>query len=146
MIKLNVYCRLLILMVLLLVVSNVNAQNENFHIYLCFGQSNMEGQGEIEAQDMVVNARFKMMQPIDCPNLEREKGKWYPATPPLAQCYTGLSPADSFGRELVEKLPDSIQIGVINVAIGGCDIRLFDPNLYLDYTETYPEPWFTDKV
>lgn len=146
MIKLNMHCRILILMVLLLFISNVNAQNENFHIYLCFGQSNMEGQGEIEAQDMVVNARFKMMQPIDCPNLERKKGKWYPATPPLAQCYTGLSPADSFGRELVEKLPDSIQIGVINVAIGGCDIRLFDPNLYLDYDTTYNEAWFTDKV
>ena len=146
MIKLNIHNRVLIMMVLLFFLSNVNSQNKNFHIYLCFGQSNMEGQGKIEDQDKVENARFKMMQPIDCPNLERKKGEWYAAIPPLAQCYTGLSPADSFGREMVEKLPDSIQIGVINVAIGGCDIRLFDEDLYLDYDTTYNEAWFTDKI
>ena len=34
----------------------------NFHIYLAFGQSNMEGQGEIEAQDLAnVPERFKLL-------------------------------------------------------------------------------------
>ena len=27
------------------------AQDSNFHIYLCFGQSNMEGNARIEPQD-----------------------------------------------------------------------------------------------
>ena len=35
--------------------------NPNFHIYLAFGQSNMDGAGEIEDQDLIVSERFKMM-------------------------------------------------------------------------------------
>lgn len=122
------------------------SQSPNFHIYLCFGQSNMEGSAAIEDQDRVVDPRFKMMASMECPNLEREKGKWYSANPPLSQCYSGLSPADYFGRTMVEKLPQDISIGIINVAIGGCDIRLFDKDLYQDFTRTYPEDWFIDKV
>lgn len=38
------------------------AQDPNFHIYLCLGQSNMEGNAKIEAQDTCnVNERFLMM-------------------------------------------------------------------------------------
>jgi len=122
------------------------SQNPNFHIYLCFGQSNMEGQGKIKAKDKKPDSRFLMMQSTDCPNSEKEKGEWYAAIPPLAQCYTGLSPADYFGKFLIKKLPKNIKVGVINVSIGGCDIRLFDKDLYFDFNETYPEPWFTDKV
>ena len=40
-------------------------------VYILAGQSNMEGQGEIEAQDTVVDARFKMMQAITCANLQK---------------------------------------------------------------------------
>jgi hypothetical protein len=47
---------------------------------------------------------------------------------------------------MVEHLPDSIRVGVINVAIGGCDIRLFDKDLYPDYDSTYTEEWFQKKV
>ena len=71
---------------------------------------------------------------------------WYPAVPPLCQCGTGLSPADYFGRTLVENLPDSITVGVINVAVGGCDIRLFDKDLYQDYDSTFNEEWYLSKV
>ena len=59
--------------------------NEKFHIYLCLGQSNMEGNAKIEACDTVnVTPRFKVLQAVDCPDLGREKGKWYTAVPPLA--------------------------------------------------------------
>ncbi|NJB82273.1 sialate O-acetylesterase [Wenyingzhuangia aestuarii] len=122
------------------------AQDPNFHIYICFGQSNMEGSATIQAQDKVVNNRFKVLQSLDCPNLGYIKNKWRTATPPLTQCYTGLSPADYFGRTMVEKLPDSITIGVINVAVGGCDIRLFDKTIYQNFKNTYPEDWFQDKI
>jgi hypothetical protein len=131
---------------LLLLTLTIDAQNPNFHIYLCFGQSNMEGQGAIEEQDKTVDARFLTMQSTNCPNLERTIGNWYPAIPPLSQCWSGLSPADYFGRTMVEKLPDSIKIGVINVSVGGCDIRLFDKDLYFNYTTTYTEAWFTNKI
>lgn len=130
----------------LLFTLTIYSQNPNVHIYVCFGQSNMEGQGKIEAQDKIVDSRFLMISTTNCPNLERKKGELYTAVPPLAQCYTGLSPADSFGKTMVEKLPDSITVVVINVAVGGCDIRLFDKDLYENYTKTYNEPWFLNKI
>ncbi|MBI9058082.1 MAG: sialate O-acetylesterase [Labilibaculum sp.] len=116
------------------------------HIYLCFGQSNMEGSATIEEQDKTVNPRFQMMSPMDCADFERKKGEWYDAVPPLSQCWGGLSPADYFGRTMVEELPENITVGVINVAIGGCDIRLFNKDIYQDYINTYPEAWFGDKI
>ncbi|WP_299769546.1 sialate O-acetylesterase [uncultured Dokdonia sp.] len=106
----------------------------------------MEGQGAIEAQDKVVEDRFLVLQALDCPTLGRTKDTWYPAVPPLSQCHSGLSPADYFGRTMVANLPDTIKVGVINVAVGGCDIRLFDKDLYQEYQTTYKEDWFTNKV
>ena len=114
----------------LLLATQTFSRNPNFHIYICFGQSNMEGQGAIETQDRTVDSRFKVLQAIDCSSLNRTKATWYPAIPPLCQCNTGLTPADYFGRTMVKYLPDSITVGVINVSVGGCDIRLFDKDLY----------------
>lgn len=102
----------------------------NFHIYLCFGQSNMEGNAAIEAQDRKdVDPRFMMMAAVDMSNMSRKKGEWYTAYPPLCRGYNGLTPADYFGREMVANLPDSIRVGVINVAVGGASIKLFDQDL-----------------
>ncbi len=126
--------------------TTIFSQDPNFHIYLCFGQSNMEGQGTIETQDKTVDSRFQVLQSLDCSNLGQTKGTWRTATPPLCQCYSGLSPADYFGKTMITSLPDNIKVGVINVAIGGCDIRLFDKDLYLNYDDTYNEAWFLDKV
>ncbi|WP_175418881.1 sialate O-acetylesterase [Aureibaculum algae] len=138
--------KLIVLTGLLLFNINLFAQDSNLHIYICFGQSNMEGQGEIEAQDKIVNSRFQVMQAINCLKGDRTKGEWYTATPPLCQCDTGLSPADYFGRTMVEQLPDSIKVAVINVAVGGCDIRLFDKDQYTDYDSKYNEDWFLNKI
>ena len=131
---------------LLVLTTHAVAQDPNFHIYLCFGQSNMEGQGAIEEQDKSVNARFQVLQALDCANLGFTKGTWRTAVPPLCQCWSGLSPADSFGKTMVASLPKRIKVGVIHVAIGGCDIRLFDKDLYQEYDDTYTESWFTNKV
>ncbi len=98
----------------------------NFHIYLCFGQSNMEGNAAIETVDKTnVPERFKMMAAVNYNSPKREMGKWYTAVPPLCRENTGLTPADYFGRTLVEKLPSDISVGVINVAVGGAKIELF---------------------
>ena len=99
----------------------------NFHIYLCLGQSNMEGNARIEPQDREgLSPRFRMMAAVDFQNTGRKKGQWYVAVPPLCRENTGLTPADYFGRTMVEKSPKEVSIGVINVAIGGCSIDLFD--------------------
>jgi hypothetical protein len=114
------------------------SQDPNYHIYLCIGQSNMEGAARAELQDSTVNPRFQVMAAVDCANLGRTKGNWYPAVPPLCRCRTGMGPADYFGRTMVEKLPENVKVGVIVVAIGGCKIELFDKENYQTYTETAP--------
>ncbi|MEE1083897.1 MAG: sialate O-acetylesterase [Paludibacteraceae bacterium] len=110
----------------------------NFHIYLCFGQSNMEGQGNIESQDKSVDSRFQVLCSYDnCGS--RKKGSWYDATPPLSCCSGDhLGPVDYFGRTLVKKLPEHIKVGVSVVAIAGCDIQLFEKENYKNYrAESY---------
>jgi hypothetical protein len=130
---------------LLLLGWNASAQDPKFYIFLCFGQSNMEGNAPFEPQDTVVNARFQVLEAVDCPNLNRTKGHWYPAVPPLARCNTGLTPADYFGRTLVAHLPDDVRVGVINVAVGGCKIELFDKNHYQSYVASAPS-WMTGMI
>jgi hypothetical protein len=125
--------------------SQLLAQDPNFYVFLCFGQSNMEGHARFEAQDTTVNDRFMVMAAVDCPDLDRKKSQWYPAQPPLSRCRTGLTPADYFGRTLLDKLPDNIRIGVINVSVGGCKIELFDKNNYQSYVATAPD-WLKNMV
>ena len=103
----------------------VQQGDPNFHIYLCFGQSNMEGNAAIESQDLSgISPRFQMMAAVNF-GTNRTKGNWYKAIPPLCRQNTGLTPADYFGRTLVEKLPENIKVGVINVAVGGAKIELY---------------------
>ena len=121
-------------------VVTMKAQDENFYIYLCFGQSNMEGNARYEKQDMEgVSPRFMSMASMDDAKLGWKKGEWHTAVPPLCRPYTGLTPADYFGRQMVERLPENIKVGVINVAIGGCGIELFDKQNYASYLEKQPQ-------
>jgi hypothetical protein len=106
----------------------------------------MEGSANIESQDRAVDNRFQVLQSLNCSNLGRNKATWYSAVPPLCQCSSGLSPADYFGRTMVANLRDSIKVGVINVAVAGCDIRLFDKDIYQEYYSTCVEAWFLDKI
>ncbi|MCX2583332.1 sialate O-acetylesterase [Pedobacter sp. MR22-3] len=116
------------------------AQDPDFHIYLCLGQSNMEGNARFEAQDTVqVDPRFQVLQAVNCPDLKREMNQWYTAVPPLTRCNTGLTPIDYFGRTMVAELPEKVRVGVIVVAVGGCKIELFDKDNYTSYTATAPE-------
>ncbi|MEO6992532.1 MAG: sialate O-acetylesterase [Lacunisphaera sp.] len=112
----------------LLLTLAARAQDSNFYVFLCFGQSNMEGFPGILAEDKLsVDPRFQVLAAVDFPELKREKGHWYTAVPPLCRPSTGLCPVDYFGRTLVAKLPADIKVGVVNVAVGGCKIELFDP-------------------
>ena len=127
-----------------LAVSAFAAPDPNFHIYLAFGQSNMEGQGTIEAQDKTVDPRFQMLSTIDNFN-GRKLGTWNDAIPPLANKHGGLGPTDYFGRTLVEKLDPQIKVGVVVVAIAGCSIVAFDSPLDQGYMSTQAS-WFKDIV
>ncbi|MBC7390554.1 MAG: carbohydrate-binding protein [Opitutaceae bacterium] len=124
------------------------AQDPNFHIYLCFGQSNMEGNGIIEAQDKTgVDVRFQVMGAVNCNSGGKTYtiGKWQTATPPIVRCNTGLGPSDYFGRTMVANLATNIKVGVVPVAIGGCDIALFDKVNYGAYVATAPS-WMVGTI
>jgi hypothetical protein len=114
----------------------------NFYIYICFGQSNMEGNAQPEAQDKTgVDPRFKMMACVDFSNPKRTMGQWYTATPPLVRQGTGLGMADYFGRTMVENLPENCRVGVIDVAIGGTSIDGFFSEKVEEYLKGQAD-WF----
>ena len=124
----------------------VSTADPNFYIFLCFGQSNMEGAARPEAQDLKSpGPRFVWMPAVDYPATDklpaRKMGEWYEAIPPLCRPNTGLTPADWFGRTLVASLPENIKIGVIHVAIGGIDIKGFLPDSIKDYAEKKAPGW-----
>ena len=111
----------------------------NFYIFLCFGQSNMEGAARPEAQDMVSpGLRFLLMPAVDDPQRGRKMGEWCEAVPPLCRPNNGLTPADYFGRTMIQGLPDNIRVGVIHVAIGGIRIEGFMPDSIANYVKTAP--------
>ena len=121
------------------------APDPNFHIYLAFGQSNMEGQGNIESQDKTVDSRFQVLWTTNETSCGKSLGKWYDAVPPLASCSGKLGPADYFGRTMVEKTDPKIRVGIVDVAVAGCSIQLFDSPISQSYMNQQAG-WFKQKV
>ena len=132
--------KLFLSMVAALTVLNATAQDKNFHIFLCFGQSNMEGNARIEPQDSVgVSDNFLNLSAVNFSDKSRKMGKWYKALPPLCRENTGLTPVDYFGRTLLENLPEGHKVGIVHVAIGGISIDGFLPDRIDEYAKTAPE-------
>jgi len=111
---------------------------ENYHVYIAFGQSNMQGPGEIRPQDREdLGGRYRTLNVVAgvYAGEYRAKGEWYNAVPPLIipdsnltnylGLKIGLSPADYFGRTLVNGVPENITIGVIAVANGDMALAAF---------------------
>lgn len=142
---------------LFLMVTLVNAApNPNFHIYIAYGQSNMAGNGEIvPAEDQATDPKnFLMIASHNANASQRsgrttqsiETGKWYPAIPPMFHPTENLSPADYFGRAMVDSLP-GVTVGIIPVAIGAVAIKAFDKDQYQAYfnsAESYIKNWARD--
>jgi hypothetical protein len=95
----------------------------NFHIYLCFGQSNMESGGRMNEADRMVDKRFRVMADFDAPG--RMGRKWYAAVRRCAGA--GICMVD-FGRTLVAKLPRMFASASSNF-VPGCKIELFEKTL-----------------
>ena len=137
--------KLLFMTGLMLMTSFLKANAEvdpNFYIYICFGQSNMEGNAQWESQDVGnVDERFQMLATCNFDNPKRTLGNWYKAECPIVSPVGKLGPTDYFGRTMVQELPDK-KIGVIAVAMGGSPIEMFDKDLYEQkYKENYNEWW-----
>jgi hypothetical protein len=79
-----------------------------------------------------------MLAAVDFADLGRKRDQWYPAIPPLCRSSTGLCPVDFFGRTLVSRLPMRVRVGVVNVAVAGCKIEMFDRDAWQAYAATAP--------
>ena len=114
----------------------------NFYIYICFGQSNMEGNAQWETQDVGnVDERFQMLATCNFDSPKRTMGNWYKAECPIVSPVGKLGPTDYFGRTMVQELPDK-KIGVIAVAMGGSPIEMFDKDLYQQQMKDNPGAWW----
>ena len=121
-------------------------QDPNFYIFLCFGQSNMEGFPGVEQQDKgPVDDRFQVLAAVDFPRMDRKKGNWYPAVPSLCRPSAGLCPGDYFGRTMVSNLPPNVKVGIVNVSVGGCKIELFEKDTYQTYVAKAPK-WMMNTI
>lgn len=114
----------------------------NFHIYLCFGQSNMEGNAQWEEVDNEVNSRFQMLATTNFDTPKRTMGNWYTANCPIVSPMGKLGPTDYFGRTMVAAMPTNVKIGVVAVAMGGSPIEMFDKDKYEQKLKDNPTEWW----
>lgn len=114
------------------------APDPDFHVFLAFGQSNMEGGGAMNESDRTVDPRFQVMADFDDPARGREFGQWYDALPPLTRRVRGISMMDYFGRTMVERLPKQKRVGIIKLAVSGTRIQLWDKDAFQDYLDNLP--------
>ena len=135
----------LLIMGLFMLTTSIETKAEvdpNFHIYICFGQSNMEGNAQWGAQDVGnVDARFQMLATCNFNSPKRTLGNWYTASCPIVSPDGKLGPTDYFGRTMVAHLPDH-KIGVIAVAMGGSPIEMFDKDKYQQKLKDNPNEWW----
>ncbi|MBE6265410.1 MAG: sialate O-acetylesterase [Prevotella ruminicola] len=114
----------------------------NFHIYLCFGQSNMEGNAQWEEVDNEVDSRFQMLATTNFDTPKRTMGNWYTANCPIVSPMGKLGPTDYFGRTMVAAMPTNVKIGVVAVAMGGSPIEIFDKDKYEQKLKDNPTEWW----
>ena len=103
---------------------------EQFHLFLLAGQSNMAGRGEVEAQDRVVHPRVLTFT---------REGTWVPAVDPIHfdKPSAGVGLGRSFGLALAAR-DSSITIGLIPAAVGGSPIGAWEPGGRHEQTGNYP--------
>jgi hypothetical protein len=130
------------MLTLSLTVARAQEPDPNFHIYLCFGQSNMEGNAQWETCDESVDRRFRMIATTNFPSLSRTLFKEYIAKCPIVSPVGKLGMSDYFGRTMVAAMPDSIKIGVVAVAMGGSPIEMFDKDKCEKKLADNPSEWW----
>ena len=114
-----------------------------FYVYLCFGQSNMEGNAQWETIDnQFVDERFQMLATTNFDSPKRKLGEWYTAKCPIVSPMGKLGPTDYFGRTMVAALPTDVKVGVVAVAMGGSPIEMFDKDKYEAKLKANPNEWW----
>ncbi|MDR2923785.1 MAG: sialate O-acetylesterase [Treponema sp.] len=116
------------------------------HLYIAFGQSNMQGPGAIRESDTQnISGRWQTLNVVagTYASVNRAKSQWYKAPPPLIipdgnltnylGLSTGLGPSDHFGRIMTTGAPENITIGVVAVANGDLALSSFRKTLGAAY-------------
>jgi hypothetical protein len=90
---------------------------ENLWVFILAGQSNMAGRGFVEPQDTIPSERVLTINKAGEIILAKEPLHFYEPT------MAGLDCGLSFGKELVEQLPDSVSVLLLPAAVGGSSIQ-----------------------
>lgn len=110
---------------------------EKNHVFLCIGQSNMEGNAAIQTKDKTVDPRFQsyVCYAGNYAGQKYEVGDLRTAVPPLCRAgqMGGIGVTDYFGRTMVKYLPEDETVRVAVVALGGTAIDGFLPDLKDNY-------------
>ncbi len=106
-----------------------SAPNENFKVFLCFGQSNMSGGAGVgpDAESQKSNPRIKVLAFANCSNPQRTANEWADAFEPM-HCGDGVSamgPSYEFAKALIDSLPATDTIGLIPCGLWGVSIEMF---------------------
>jgi hypothetical protein len=101
--------------------------------FILFGQSNMWGVPNPQAQDLEINPRIEVLTLTSCGR--HGMNQWVPAQPPLHSCVgqpgnggqgPGVGPGDYFAKTLADAFPQDTILLVPN-AIPGVSIDVFQP-------------------
>ena len=117
-------------------------------LILAIGQSNMVGKGVIAPEDTIVSPRFLNLASTD--NEDRKVGEWRVAQP--GNCRPGyyypnhVSPTDYFGRTVLEYLGPKDTLGILQVGVDGCPIRLFDKDQYKGFVDSCQMDWMNGQL
>ena len=106
-------------------------QDQNFHLYLLIGQSNMAGRGEIESQDKEIHPRVFTLD---------KECNWAPGIDPLhfdKPSIAGVGPGLTFGKMIADHNP-SARIGLIPCAAGGSPITVWKLGVHWEQTKNNP--------
>src|SRR6187200_508435 len=98
------------------VISN-SINKENVWVFIMAGQSNMAGRGVVEPEDTIPDKRILSINKDGQIILAKEPLHFYEPE------RTGLDCGLSFAKTLIKKIPDSVSILIIPIAVGGSSIR-----------------------
>ena len=90
---------------------------ENVWVFIMAGQSNMAGRGIVEPEDTVPDKRIMSINKEGQIIIAKEPLHFYEPE------RTGLDCGLSFAKTLIKKIPDSISVLMIPVAVGGSSIK-----------------------
>lgn len=141
-------CLLGSLLVLSFVSCNKQPQPQKI-AFLAIGQSNMVGIGDISsAEDTIVSPRFLNLASTNNP--DRKVGEWRVARPGNCRVTYDrpnyLSPTDYFGRTVLEHLSPIDSVAVIQVAVDGCPLRLFDKDQCQGFVDSCQMDWMKAEI